>query len=207
MWNSAELHKLLAVSDLPEICAPAEIITLPPPNSVKEASQRENLGSMSKLWYRMEKPPKSTCHTFPRCQDPNYSIDVDYDTKKHSDKPVSVFIGSQGVLFTGSAPAVRLKMWNMTYIWEKSQKKKKTQSIILFSVLLVMQTCWAQCSSARVFTTTLPILWNAKYSFGFQLRNLITGVKKEQKLIHKCWISREPKLLWLDWDVNLQRLK
>lgn len=110
MWNSAELHKLLAVSDLPEICAPAEIITLPPPNSVKEASQRENLGSMSKLWYRMEKPPKSTCHTFPRCQDPNYSIDVDYDTKKHSDKPVSVFIGSQGVLFTGSAPAVRLKM-------------------------------------------------------------------------------------------------
>lgn len=58
----------------------------------------------------MEKPPKSTCHTFPWCQDPNYSIDVDYDTKKHSDKSVSVFIGSQGVLFTGSAPAVRLKM-------------------------------------------------------------------------------------------------
>lgn len=93
------------------------------------------------------------------------------------------------------------------YLREITKKKKKTQSIILFSVLLVMQTCWAQCSSARVFTTTLPILWNAKYSFGFQLRNLITGVKKEQKLIHKCWISREPKLLWLDWDVNLQRLK
>lgn len=70
-----------------------------------------------------------------------------------------------------------------------------------------MQSCRPQHSSVRVFTTTLPILRNAKYGFSFQLRNLITGVKKEPKLILKWWGTTEPKLLSLDTNMNLKGSK
>lgn len=136
-----------------------------PPDSVKEASQGENCGSLSKLWNLMEKPPKITCHILPQCQDLSISVS----------RPLRRCTVNRKCSLHG-------KMGNTTF-----RRMAKIPAFVM-SVLFVMQTCGAQCSSVRVFTTTLPVLWNAKY--GFQLGNLITGVTKVQKLILEWWNSR-----------------